>query len=83
MTSQEGEKLARKINAAFYETSAFTGYNIKSSIDSLVEETLSALLKKSISNKGYQESTRFKHGASVLTVKTHTTQATKKKSWAC
>ena len=46
---EEGVKLAEKLKAAFYEWSAYTGYNVKSSINELIKEILKFVYEKSVS----------------------------------
>ncbi|CAI2380263.1 unnamed protein product [Moneuplotes crassus] len=81
---EEGERLAISLNAAFYETSALTGFNIEC-IDKLIQEVLSTLHKRSMVKEG-DTSIRSKYqGASFLSMKTHTTKhkGKTKKNCAC
>ena len=51
VTRMEGEKFAQENNAAFYEVSANTGYNIKNAIDLLLSVVFKNIYDKSISLK--------------------------------
>ena len=83
ITSEEGEEFGKKINAAFYESSAYTGYNIKKWINKLMKEMLNTLNERSLS-KRYESSTKsHNYGTSVLSAKTPTTRFSKQGGWAC
>ena len=51
VTRMEGENFAQENNAAFYEVSANTGYNIKNAIDLLLSVVFKNIYDKSISLK--------------------------------
>ena len=54
VSEREGVKMAKNINAAFYETSAHTGYNVQTSMDELMHVLLKSVYDMSISG-GKQE----------------------------
>ncbi|CAI2378359.1 unnamed protein product [Moneuplotes crassus] len=82
VATEEGEKLAISLNAAFYETSALFGSNIQC-IDKLIQEVLSVMHKKSLIT-GDCTSTQSRYpGASILSVKTHTTKSKVKGKSKC
>ena len=68
---EDGEEMAQRINAAFYETSAFTGYNVKTWIDQLTKEVIKFVHDKSVSlRKTSSNQSRVK--ATILSSDKHT-----------
>ena len=49
VSKHEGESLAFRMHAGFYETSAFTGYNVTSAINELLNVILKIVYDKSMS----------------------------------
>ena len=49
VSHEEGFTLAEKLKAAFYEASAYTGYNVQISINELINEILKLVYDKSVS----------------------------------